>query len=136
MGGGNFVPIARRCASQSWAVAMDRPSKLIVRFRTKSKIEFGVCGAEVALYISPFLRHGYIDGMLRAPRDAHGRSQGPPGRPRIARTPQAPPGDLGRAQGAPVSHGRNRGRFREKPREKPRETLRETLREKPREIFL
>ena len=31
---------------------MDRPSKLIVRFCTNSKIEFCVCGAEVALYIS------------------------------------------------------------------------------------
>ena len=34
---------------------MDRPSKLIVRFCTNSKIEFCVCGAEVALYISHLL---------------------------------------------------------------------------------
>ena len=36
-------------------IAMDRPGKLIVRFCTNSKIEFCVCGAEVALYISHLL---------------------------------------------------------------------------------
>ena len=39
---------------------MDRPSKLIVRFCTNSKIEFCVCGAEVALYISHLLPQQFV----------------------------------------------------------------------------
>ena len=116
-------------------IAMDRPSKLIVRFCTNSKIEFCVCGAEVALYISHLLPHQFfclscaMDTSIqcwerrRTPKDAPKDPQAAPGSPGRPRTPQEIPGgprapqfltgetawDFGRNRGR--NRGRNCGRF-------------------------